>query len=686
MVLKIEVSKDYNTTKFKVPIKLGTLKEIKNHNKQLDLIEFSTANFNVDNKDVLERFSSGSYIWVDDKLKYIINASTKIKSGRKDRWQIEASGVSLTFILQKIILPNKSVRHRVGSGSLKTVKEEIDKLMSLYFSQFRDYNNWVNNYPDELETSEEFTWNQPTLYEAICDLSSNANLTPYLTFVNDKFNLDFVKTSELGAEYPYPQFINQTEEKEDIEFAPQRMTNLIENNISDGVITESNLYPTSNIGVFVDNDENAYYQTTYKINEIKGQTLAKITLPSRSDITNTLRHPAGTYVFDISKYIITKEVYDSLPLKEAGSKPGNIKDNEFRNCYLYYEKDSRKIKDAFQQYSSLFGTGKTVNLTFIMLYIVNYDQDSLLVYPEALPLEDPPLINFWVDEAKDVALTINYQVMDKVRFDITKDSGFGTLVQNQGSAFINFNAYRRQQEDVMRRLGNIEVIAYGRVKDKKHLPQNGMSYKGNLIVQTIFIYTLNYIDFMFIATSQFNKIDGDAVINTKKRFTSILSPEASVERHEYLELEMNQERFNKIKNQVTITNDGETIKKVFVKLHPAPEETEFINTVYLNYLVQNISENEILVTFKTEDNYFAGYQRIIEDGVELIKGVSYTDIYGEFVTASIRFVEVSDEDVSFKYLPNELGYETNVSPVYLNAFRYKDGGERLAMSILIKVV
>lgn len=241
----------------------------------------------------------------------------------------------------------------------------------------------------------------------------------------------------------------------------------------------------------------------------------------------------------------------------------------------------------------------------------------------------------------------------------------------------------------MRRLGNIEVISYGRVKDKKHLPQNGMSYEGNLIVQTIFIYTLNYIDFMFIATSQFNKIDGDAVINTKKRFTSILSPEASVERHEYFEINdfQNQERFNKIKNQVTITNAGETIKKVFVKLETVPEDiTELSNTVYLNYLVQNISENEILVTFKTEDNYFAGYQRVIEDGVELIKGVPYTDIYGEFFTASIQFVEVSDEYVSFKYLPSELGYETNVSPEYLTVFGHKDGGERLAMSILIKVV
>ena len=174
------------------------------------------------------------------------------------------------------------------------------------------------------------------------------------------------------------------------------------------------------------------------------------------------------------------------------------------------------------------------------------------------------------------------------------------------------------------------------------------------------------------------------LLNTKKRFTSILSPEASVERHEYLKLEMNQEQFDKIKNQVTITNNGETIKKVFIKLTPSPEDTELINIVYLNYLVQNISENEILVTFKTEDNFFAGYQRVIEDGVELIKGVSYTDIYGEFVTASIQFIEVSDEDVNFKHLPSELGSETEVSPVILNAFEYKDGGERLAMSILIK--
>src|SRR5690554_96966 len=103
---KIEISENYNTQKFEVKYMSGTLKEVKNYNRILDSIEFTTISGN--NTDVpFQFFREGYFVWVDDELKYIISTAKRIRTDLL--LQVEVSAVSLTYILQKIVLPNRSI-------------------------------------------------------------------------------------------------------------------------------------------------------------------------------------------------------------------------------------------------------------------------------------------------------------------------------------------------------------------------------------------------------------------------------------------------------------------------------------------------------------------------------------------------------------------------------------------------
>src|SRR5690606_30403925 len=116
------------------------------------------------------------------------------------------------------------------------------------------------------------------------------------------------------------------------------------------------------------------------------------------------------------------------------------------------------------------------------------------------------------------------------------------------SAFINFKQYHKYLQDIMSKLGDNEVVAMGRVFDKNDLPVVGNeTNNGRLVVQTTYIPMNGQIDFMAIITGASNRIDQEGIINTKKRFTSLISAEESIERHEFIEISVSETVFNKLK-------------------------------------------------------------------------------------------------------------------------------------------
>lgn len=692
MLKKIYVSLRPDTEKVEVEYQGGTLKETTNYNKVLDTLELTTKTYKGLNP--MPFLKEGSFIWVENELKYIVDTIKKTTiNHRFVNYQVSA--VSVTILLQKVILPNKSITQRIYTGSIpKKVFSEINKLIQ-YFNQCSDI-GIQSVYPDNSEISEEFIWTQPTLFECLCDLGAKTNRVPQLTFVNDSsqkfWELTFIDTTAQNGYFTNTSLITTIETHESLETSPNRMINLIENNISKGTIIEKHIYPKSEIGIVDDADEGVFVPTTYPINKLI-KVYAEAVLPStwkyevKDGIGATYCYGgrnAGYYKIDITDMVLEKSVYNSLKVSKKffGSFISPL-DFNTRNFHIYYEKDKPNIYDIKQSYKRLIvGNIMAFNINQLLSYVGVKTPEKVIVgqgYPEPTPIVLDTGYWFNKDDAQKFIFTIEYQTMDNVRFDLVKESGTGAIVQNQNNAFINFVPYYRQQKNLMNRLGNPENVFMGRKHDTdtRQLAKLGQIHQNQLIVQTTEVYYPNHIDFMFMTTSTYNRVDSESAINTKKRFTSIVPATESIERHEYLETQVNAYSFYLIKEKVV----GGYYYVISL------EASSISQTVYLNYLVQEIDENTLLVTAKTLDNLFAGL-KIRDDGsTRYVEGVPYVNnVTGEanFVTLYFNKINAPNSNISkLKEFPDGNAISSDKIKE-IGQIWYKDNRERLAFSILVK--
>lgn len=676
---EIKVGSSLGTT-YPITYEVGSFKEVSNYNKILDTGFFKTVSTSISTN--MERLVEGNWIFVDNTLKYIIDKSKKVrdyKKGLESRWTAHVDLISLTVMLQKCVLPNKSIRQPITVGAtMKTVKGEIEKLVELYASQYKGITNWVVNYPDPDEICDEFTWNEPTLYEAICDLSSDKNLVPAVSYDGTNFIINFVDiTTSSGVQYD-PQFVNGHEISHSLENNPQRMVNIIKNNISNQTIKEYNAYQKSKIGVYDDADEGTYAPTSFNINRpVKVYAKANLGLYEyTSGFGIVSGHNAGYYLFDITDFVIEKGQFDAMPF-DPDKVPTQYSDRNYRNSRLYYEKDKPNIQGLLITYKGVFGNIINFNLTYMLNYIANYNSYNMLETAGKPSTSEFAEYIFRPEDAKQFVFDIEYQTMDNLRYDIVKSTGFGSIVQNQSNSYINFDNYRKQQQDVMNRLGDAEEVLMGRVDDVANLPVRGMLYGSKLIAQVTKIYYKNHVNFMFIATSQYNRIDGDAVVNTKKRFFEIIPAEESIERNEFYTLNVISSTFTNI------------LTCNYFKVQTYDSDNVLIKEVLLTFLRQKIDDNTYIFSAKTLDNKFAGLKVRDDGSTRYVEGVFYTDSgTGEFHHATISFANVyASSFTNWKSFPEVTSDLTILTYGTMNnMFKYKDVGEKMAFTILVKKV
>lgn len=643
----IQISENYNTTKYTIKYQSGTFKEVKNYNKIIDTLEFESVTLELNQTLFKNVYKEGSFIWLNGELRYIVDRIKKVKQGKKSLYKITFQCLSLVYILQRCILPNRAITQPL-SGTMITVRTVIEQLMELYFKQYRNFTNWDYRFDFADTIADEVIWTKPTLYEAICDVVEDYNVIPYLTFEKDPLNRDvfmlrFKNVTSATTEYS-DEFVNGEEVHGSLENSPQRMINFIENAITPSNIKETNLYEKSDIGLLVDNSPTIAIFSRMKVNKPK-----KFLFKMNFDYSYYTYLDGGWTKIDITEFVLEKSLYDQLPFKESPSDDDLNTALSCQNMALYYEKDTHVAIGGLRQQDAtkwLVWSGNYA-ITNVINYIFkhrrdlvdgNFNWEERDDYPETYPT----VTNNGDHSVKNAIYDIEYQTMDTLRYDIEKDKGYGSLLQNQTGAFISFKSYLKQQQDLMNRLGEEELIIMGRVTDENDLPENGNTYKGRLIVQVTKLGFANYFNFMAIATSQFNRIDGDALINTKKRFWDIIPASESIEREEIITLNSS----NNAGNIINLINNG-SINHVL--LETLTEGGLIIKRVYLPFWAYNLTENStsnMVVKIKTENNFYAGFKLIKEGSATYSVGVPYVDENnGTFYSSRIHFVGLKTENL-----------------------------------------
>jgi len=572
---KIEISLDYNYANAQeFAYEIGSFKQIKNYNRILD-----TANIHLTYNENLDLIQNGAYVWVDSELTYVINSFKKIRKVKKpiEKWTADLDLISITIILQKIGLPNKTIRQPLDPNlPLKTVKGEIEKLVNAYGSPF----NWIVNYPNENEIVDEYTWTQPTLFECICDMCSDANLTPRVTFDGTHFIINFIDLTIDSGEQFDPSPVSGFEVNGALDNAPKKMINIINNCVSNNNVKEINIYPKSDIGVLDDRDFNVFVPTSFKINK-PYRVIVKGNVEKRYN--QGLGHGAGYVEFDITDFVLEKSLFDSLPTFDQYLPAGAYYEYiyNYKNGNIYYEIDKKNLEGIRLPYKTLFTIGDgTFSIIWIINYISKWDQSKII---SGVDIGGSGAMYFTNDDEPSFQYDVEYKVLENIRYDIIKENGFGDLIQNQNDAYINFSNYLNQQNDLMNRLGNDEIILMGKVYNENDLPKYGQLYGDKLIAQVTTIDNKNSINFMAIATSKYNRVDSDALVNTKKRFFQITTPDQVVERNEFIvfKVAIPQANFTEIAEKTT-----------HLLLETYDSNNNLLKKVYLNTLREKISDTQ----------------------------------------------------------------------------------------------
>jgi len=674
----IKISSDTDVANAKtLSYEIGSFKRTTNYNRILDNSELLLTTNN--SEDVLDLVKAGSWIFVNDELKYIVSLYKKTRAsnfGNTPVWKTSLELVSLTIILQKIILPNKTIRQPVvDSIPSKTVKGEMEKLVELYGSQYLGITNWVVDYPNEDEIVDEYTWTQPTLFECLCDLAADSNLTPRVTFDGENFVIGFVSITNDSGEQFDTSSVNGLEINGSLENTPQRMVNILTNSLSSSNVKESYVYLKSSIGVMDDLDSTAYISTAFKI-EKPVKIVVKGNLSERYEDSGDIRsgHEAGYFEYDITDYVLEQSIFNSLETYYGtGFWQDEIK--QYTNCNLYYILGEKNIYGVRTPYKVAWTIGDGIfSIINILNHISRYNKSKIItnIPTEGFFVDTPYFFN---DDEDDFVYDLEYQAVDSVRYDIIKDEGYGAIVQNQSDAYVSFSNYKTQQQDIMNRLGSEEIILMGKVTGPNDLPAGGMLYGDKLIVQVTNIEYKNYYNFMCIATSKFNRVDSDAAINTKKRFFAIESAENSVERNEFFKCrELVPDTFNEAVEEAN-----------YFLLTTYDEDSNVIAKVYMSALKQKIDDKNYLFSTKALNNKYVSLQRTNDGETEYVKGALYVDTdTGEFDHATIKIVKITGNSIDFwKDFPQASDTLQNKSyGTITHAFKYKDSGEKIAFSVL----
>jgi len=668
-IIKLSTSTDFSTATT-VLYESGSFKRVSNYNKILDNSELILTSQNL--QTTIDLVKEGLWVWVDRELKYIVDTYKKTRVsnlGGVSKRKVTLKLVSLSIILQKIIMPNKSISQPIATGSTqKTVKGEMEKLVELYGSQYKGYTNWLVNYPDSDEIVDEYKWTQPTLFEALCDLASDANLTPRVGYnsTNDLFIIYFdTLTNDEGEQFDDSK-LNGLEINGSLENNPGRMVNILSSVVSNRYIPEKNLYLKSDIGVMDDLDDSAYIPTAFGIEDISSVRVKG----NLADAGNS--HAAGYIEYDITDYVLEHSVFNSLPT--YGGFASTITDiYNYANGNIYYDLGEKNIQGIRTPYKlALSWGGGTFTIINILNYMSKFVTGGKVITDIAL-VEGQSYNVFNNDDESNLVYDITYKPIFNMRYDITKDTGYGSMVQNQSDSYVSFSNYETQQQDIMNRLGSEEVILMGQIFEESDLPENGMLYGEKLIVQTTVIEFKNHYNFMCIATSKFNRVDSDAVINTKKRFWQI-NTENIVERNEFYQL-----------TAFTQSIFDDTLRYCnYFLLKTYDSSDNLLQQVYMPMLKQKITDSKYLLSARTLDNKYVG-KRIVEDGTtRYIEGVFYTDEdTGEFDHANLLMVNITSTDFDdwkqFPQYSSALPY-TAYDDIE-NVIKYKDSGEQIAFTI-----
>ena len=583
-----------------------------------------------------------------------------IKFGTTKKYEYDIGLVSLTTELQRIVLPSRSITQSLDGTADKTIKTIMENYLEIYAPEYSLTTSIIQKLGTTIAPEQQ--WNRPTLFEVFNDLLKplSAVVKVNLTNTNAKV-IDFLDLDEEGSAIDETK-INNTEIRQDLAEYVSDIEIDASNVYNKNAITHTVDYTpktTEQVLITTDNQQVILNKPIFDIKKV----IVKFAKDTNSQGTDT-----EIVTLDITDRVVNKKVWDTF---ETSNDIGDVEDTatiKYKRNYVYFEEGQNYIDLSFKE-DDWLGVLQTDHRAFENVIYWSYRE----VEPTA-PIVSSNFAGFLQEE---IVFEVEYLTTDNILFRVSKDNqprNKSVLISSQESSLIDAEAFGKQQQEFVNRIGNREMTITGRYQNYNDIP-NLKDYIDDfvLVEREIQIHESHY-NFKGLLTEYYSKEDIFAGINSERKYFSIAEAnEASISNHltqVNLTVSNNDEANSSFLGQTesyVVENFGKKDKYIQGALvltdetDTATPSGQSQNELLLETTTHAIGKS-VIVTMQMSDNYNSHLQTIKKDiGKHLNKFVRYVDDNGRFEELKIHLYRYdplySNRGISFKPLHIDPTYD-----------------------------
>lgn len=555
------------------------------------------------------------------------------------KYNYNISLISETIKLQKVVMPNLAITQRLDSYK-KDIWDVLGKYNDMYvYPQYPElsFDENFRQFTYKVDCPESL-FNRPTAFEVYNTLLAKKNA---VVKVNDN-KIGYIRLDKYGKKIDESKLYYVTD-TQSIEDYANRLDTQVNNGIS-GINNVSSITGITVRGGETDSvlsDDNMSIvldKPIYDLNKI----YVSFVVEDDSGAQNLME-------FDITDYVVEKNVYDTYLASNSGS---TITDKNYKRNALYYVRGSNTIEGlSYSEKYLVVGTSYVAIYNILMSLCIKLGGDANYLLPD-----------FDESEVKNsVSFRIEYKTSESYRMNVVKDNKYNaTLIDNQTETQVDSNNFGKVEQDKLNRLGNKAKIITGTYYKDEIIPELGDYIDNYILAEREIIYYDDYALFKGYLYKDYVRKNMFYGLNSKKRSTQIETE--SVVRNDvvnydlYFDLEKQQdlENFEDLKRYVLspiILSNSVLVKSVYSK----GEYEEFPKYAFIKIkgsggydIVPNYgyilltpstyySGKSNIIHFQFKDNFSAGMR--LTDGVSISGSstggrkqeyVKYVDNYGEF--------------------------------------------------------
>lgn len=622
-------------------------------------------------------------------------------------YRYEITLCSETKQLENIVLPNLKITNIPGED--RTIWNYLSQYVSEYCPKIKVTSGGLVSkfwFADGVEARfaqikcPEMQWNQPTLREVLNDLM----MIDDCLVVIKKGKISFMDLTEVGDDVSNDSNINYVSRSRSAEdYISELQCNLINVTNSGDVVTK-----VEYVGFSIPDSEaimtteNVVLKTKYPIYRLKKVEIMFPHYFKQTDGGEGIIEEFGKWFsFDLmdfsliyeEKEWITKNV--TYGLLTAG--PENINDwKKYQDWTLYYQRNNNEIV-GWNKSKKFLWTTYIYWETLLKKLLTTINPDYVTI--------ELPYFTFKLAKWYNILFKVEYETLEGCLFRASKNKNVShqrVIIDNQSSSYVDSSAQGFLEYQKANRLGNEQLQINARYNVGETPIKIGDIYQNCIIYQCQYQHFAKHTEVNALATENYILRDYFTGVKSKIRSWKIADGSDALDRHDLIKryLEFSWNSTSDIDSSYFLSSfayySASPIKCCYVRTKSGlydifPPNDAGVKSYYLLDCVNRIVGNSFVLSFRFNDNYWAGQSLHTEKDTLSVddKYIKYTDIKltgnnFEIVNAALRSGGVpmyqhryTDENGEFKsigiifadgikLIPTNVGEDIKPEDSYLN--------------------